>query len=277
MHGLGNDFVILDERAAPMQLVENRQRGAQVQQIAHRRHGIGCDQLIVMRPSTHGDCYMQIFNADGGEVSACGNATRCVAWLLFREMRKQTVLIETATGVLSCELAGKEMVRVNMGIPKWGWADIPLSEAQDTRHLALEFKQYRDPVAVNIGNPHLVFFVDRVQDVDLETIGAALEYAPLFPDRVNVNFAQIMGRDTIQLRTWERGAGDTGACGTGACATMIAARRRGLVDAQTVVSLRHGTLHIDWPGSEEDPEHAVYMAGPVAYVCHGELAEGLWT
>lgn len=276
MHGLGNDFVIIDERRVPMQIIGESQRSDEVQAIANRKTGVGCDQLIVMRPSSRADTYMQIYNADGGEVAACGNATRCVAWLMMREGRKDSSLIETEVGLLECRLNDLGHVKVNMGVPLLGWKDIPLSREEDTLHVDLYAEKLHDAVAVNMGNPHAVFFVENVGSIPLKTIGPELEHDGLFPERANINIAQVDAPDHITLRTWERGAGETLACGTGACATVVAARRRGLTDNKVTVQLPGGELVIRWDGTEEDTEHDVWMTGPVAHSFSGELGEQQW-
>lgn len=276
MHGLGNDFVIIDQRHSPMQIIGHEQREDLVQAISNRRTGVGCDQLIVMRPSSRADVYMQIYNADGGEVAACGNATRCVAWLLMREKRSERVLVETEAGFLSAQLIGKERVSVNLGYPGLGWEDVPLAREEDTLHLSLKKDKFRDPVAVSMGNPHAVFFVEDIGAVPVRAIGPELENDPLFPERANINFAEVTARDAITLRTWERGSGETLACGTGACATLVAARRRGLVDAEATILMPGGELTIRWDGSEGNPAHDVWMTGPVAHAFSGELDEQYW-
>lgn len=276
MHGLGNDFVIIDERKMPMQIIEPQQREAAVRILAERRTGIGCDQLIVMRPTKRADVYMQIYNADGSEVAACGNATRCVAWLIMREKHKDAALIETEIGLLECYLAGKGQVRVNMGIPRLNWLDMPLSREADTLHLPLVAEGVANGVAVNMGNPHAVFFVQDVGAVPLKRIGPELEHHGLFPERANINIARIDGPDHITLRTWERGAGETLACGTGACATVVAARRRDLSAAHVTVQLPGGELQIEWQGREADPHHPVWMTGPATEAFRGEIGDGQW-
>ncbi len=276
MHGLGNDFVIIDERRMPMQIIEPEQREAAVRTLAERRTGVGCDQLIVMRPTKRADVYMQIYNADGSEVAACGNATRCVAWIIMREKHKDAALIETEAGILECYLAGKGLVRVNMGIPRLSWLDMPLSREADTLHLPLVAEGVADGVAVNMGNPHAVFFVPDVGKVPLKRIGPELEHHGLFPERANINVARIDEPDHITLRTWERGAGETLACGTGACATVVAARRRDLSAALVTVQLPGGELQIEWHGSEADPHHPVWMTGPATEAFRGELSDGQW-
>jgi diaminopimelate epimerase len=277
MHGLGNDFVIIDERNTPMQLIEHEQREEAVRRIAARKTGIGCDQLIVLRPTRRGDAYMQIFNADGSEVGACGNATRCVAWLMMRESRKDASLVETENALLECYLAGKDQVKVNMGLPLLDAHNIPLADDDaNTLHVSLDKEMLADGVAVNMGNPHLVYFVDEVGSIPLKRLGPELEYHPLFPQRVNVNVAQIDAADHLTVRTWERGAGETLACGTGACATAVAARRRALTNSKMTLQLPGGELIIEWKGTEADPDHPVWMTGPLTYAFKGELPEAWW-
>ncbi|MBY0355031.1 MAG: diaminopimelate epimerase [Rickettsiales bacterium] len=276
MHGLGNDFVIIDERRMPMQIIEPEQRARMVRQLAERRVGIGCDQLIVMRPTKRADVYMQIYNADGSEVEACGNATRCVAWRMMREKHKDATLIETEAGILECYLVGKGQVRVNMGIPRLNWLQMPLSREADTLHLPLVAEGLSDGVAVNMGNPHAVFFVRDVGSIPLKRIGPELEHHGLFPERANINIAQIDSSHHITLRTWERGAGETLACGTGACATVVAARRRELSAPNVTVQLPGGELQIEWQGSEADASHPVWMTGPVAESFQGQLNDEQW-
>lgn len=259
MHGAGNDFVVLDARSAALHL-----SAKQMIDIANRRTGVGCDQLVIMEPSQHANAFMRIYNADGSESGACGNATRCVAWLLMRETHQSSATLETTSGVLTCAAAGDRLVTVDMGVPKCDWQDIPLAEAQDTLHVALEDDGIADPVAVNMGNPHIVFFVKDVAAIPLHDIGPRLERHPLFPKRVNVSIAQILSPDRIKLRVWERGAGETLACGTAACATLVAACRRGLTGMHADVLLPGGTLTITW-------NHSVQMTGPVALSFEGVL------
>ncbi|GGB58118.1 diaminopimelate epimerase [Blastomonas aquatica] len=257
MHGLGNDFVIFDCREHDLSL-----SAEQVRALADRHLGIGCDQLIVMRPapaSSTADMAMQIFNHDGSEVSACGNATRCVVALAGRD-----VLIETGAGLLRGTL-GDGAVTIDMGLPGLEWDALPLAYPMDTVHLPVGWEDLTDPAAVSMGNPHVIFFVDDGAAVDLERLGPLIEHDPLFPERVNVNIAH-MADDGLHLRVWERGAGLTLACGTGACATAVAAIRRKLVSGPVPVHLPGGTLTIDWqPGSN------VSMTGPTTHVFTGEI------
>lgn len=259
MHGLGNDFVVLDTRRDALPPVTP----ALARALADRRTGIGCDQLVLLEPSERADFRMRIFNADGGEVSACGNATRAVALL-----HGGPASIETAAGLLSAA-PGAGGIAVDMGVPRFGWQDIPLAYAMDTLSMPVGWDGLENPVAVNVGNPHAVFFVDDCDAVPLDRIGPVIENDPLFPERVNVNVATVTARDSIRLRVWERGAGLTRACGTGACATAIAAMRRGLVDRAVTVTLPGGPLAIAW-----DAEGRITMTGPAAESFRGSFDWG---
>ncbi|MGQ9366832.1 diaminopimelate epimerase [Azospirillum sp. ST 5-10] len=267
MHGLGNDFVVVDARTEPFAPAE-----AGVRAIADRKTGVGCDQFIVVEPPRSADALalMRIRNADGGEVEACGNAARCVAWLLMEETGADHVRFETLCGPLEAWRAGPESVTVDMGPARLEWGEIPLARAVDTLHLPLAQDGVADPVAVNMGNPHCVFFVDDAEAVDVARIGPGLEHHPLFPERTNVEFASVLGRSHIRMRVWERGVGITRACGTGACATLVAAARRGLTARKADVVLDGGTLTIEWTDAGR-----VLMTGPVAVAFTGRLAAGL--
>ncbi|HYM32923.1 MAG TPA: diaminopimelate epimerase [Candidatus Cybelea sp.] len=270
MHGLGNDFVVLDARTAPIHLSE-----AQVRAIADRRLGIGCDQIITLENSARADAFMRIHNADGGEVDACGNASRCVATLLMRERGRDRITLETKAGVLETRDAGGGLITVDMGEPRFGWRDIPLAREMDTLHLDLALGPasapvLSDPVAVNVGNPHAVFFVSDVESVPLTTVGPMLEHHPLFPERVNVEVAQILSPGRIRMRVWERGAGVTSACGTGACATLVAAVRRNLSPRKAELILDGGPLTIEWRDDSR-----MLMTGPVAESFRGTVGAAL--
>jgi diaminopimelate epimerase len=272
MHGLGNDFVVLDARPRALDLTP-----ARVRALADRRTGIGCDQLVVIAPpkGSVSDATMLIYNADGSEVSACGNATRCVAWLLMRESGQPKVVIETRAGLLDAESRGEHLVAVDMGRPGLDWRDIPLAQAVDTLHLGISVGNLADPVGVSMGNPHAVFFVESADSVDLATFGPVLEHHSLFPERANIEVAQVLtppdaalGR--IRMRVWERGSGITMACGTGACATLVAAARRGLCPRKAEIVLDGGTLTIEWLADDH-----VLMTGPVATSFTGLLDPSL--
>ena len=267
MHGLGNDFVVLDARARPVAL-----SAPAVRAIADRHTGVGCDQLIVVEPprTTLADSFMTIWNADGSEVSACGNATRCVAWLLMDESGRDHAVVETKSGLLDAQAAGDRQVSVDMGPARLDWRDIPLAQAVDTNHLPVGLEDLTDPVGVGMGNPHAVFFVTDAEAVDLARLGPALERHPLFPERCNIEIAQVLGPRSIRMRVWERGAGITSACGTGACATLVAASRRGLTGRTAEVILDGGRMTIDWLKDEH-----VLMTGPVALSYAGTLDSSL--
>jgi diaminopimelate epimerase len=256
MHGLGNDFVVLDARAQPLALGTGLARA-----IADRRTGIGCDQLLVMeRPqSADADVFMRIRNAEGSEVEACGNGTRCVAARVMEERGKDRVVVETVAGLLEARRAPDGRVAVDMGKARTEWREIPLARAADTLHLALEAGPLRDAVATNIGNPHATFFVPDAAAIDLERWGPVLERDPLFPERANIGVVQVLSPERLRFRVWERGVGVTRACGTGACAALVAAARRGLTGRRVELILDGGPLEIEWRADGH-----VMMTGPVA-------------
>lgn len=264
MHGLGNDFVVIDAREDAIKLSP-----AEAQAIADRHSGVGCDQLLILeKPKTPNvaDVFMRILNADGSESGACGNGTRCVADLLMRETGRDKLVIETAAGLLDAERASGGRVSVDMGPARLDWRDIPLREACDTAHVPVALGPLKDPVAVNMGNPHAVFFVDDAAAIDLAALGPVLERHPMFPERANIEVAQLIGPDRIRLRVWERGAGITLACGSGACATGVAAARRGLTGRKVTIVLERGELEIEWL-----KDGHVLMTGPVAVSFTGVL------
>lgn len=256
MHGLGNDFVVLDARESALPEMTNGAARA----IADRHTGIGCDQLIVLEPSTLVDFRMRIFNADGGEVEACGNASRAVAILHGEAAR-----VETAGGIIAVTptVGGAS---VDMGEPRFDWQAIPLDYAMDTAAMPVAWAELENPMAVNVGNPHVVFFVEDTEIVDLATLGPLIERDALFPEGVNVNVASVLGQDHLRLNVWERGAGLTRACGTGACATAVAAIRRGLVGRRVMVTLPGGDLVIEWPEGGN-----IRMTGPAAKSFRGSF------
>ena len=263
MHGLGNDFVVLDFRRRAIPLGAGAAR-----RLADRRTGIGCDQVILLEPPRHpaAQVLMRIRNADGSEAEACGNATRCVADLLYRETRDPRIRIETAGGLLEAEPQPDGSFAVDMGPARMAWHEIPLARAMDTDRVDLTLGPLTGPVCTSIGNPHATFFVDDVDAVDLESLGRALEHHPLFPERANIGIAAIGDCRSIRLRVWERGAGITRACGTGACAAVVAAHRRGLTERRADVQLDGGTLHIAW---REDGH--VIMTGPATLSFEGSF------
>jgi diaminopimelate epimerase len=267
MHGLGNDFVVLDARRSALALGADEARA-----IAARHTGVGCDQVIVIEPPRHAaaTARMRILNADGGEVAACGNATRCIADLLMQETSRDHVTIETDAGLLAAAAAGDHRVSVDMGPARLGWRDIPLARECDTLHVPLELGPLRDPVGTSMGNPHATFFVADAETVDLATLGPRLEHDPLFPERANIGVAQVMSRQRLRLRVWERGAGITPACGTGACAALVAAVRRGLAERRAEIVADGGVLDMLW---REDGH--VIMTGAVARSFTGTLDPSL--
>jgi diaminopimelate epimerase len=270
MNGLGNDFVVVEARSQPFSPT-----GEEVRAIAARQGGVGCDQLIAIEPpdareSPGVDARVRFWNADGEEVSACGNGTRCVGWLLMQSSGKDEAVIETKAGRLVATRAGERLVSVDMGAPRLDWREIPLAAEHDTR--ALDVALYDHPAlaaapgCVSMGNPHVVFFVDDIKAAPIEQAGPAIERHPLFPEHVNVGFAQVLDRRRIRLRVWERGAGLTMACGTGACAALVAAARRDLVARTATLVLDGGELLIEWR-----PDGHVLMTGPAAVDFAGEL------
>ncbi|MGE5148218.1 MAG: diaminopimelate epimerase [Candidatus Eiseniibacteriota bacterium] len=267
MHGLGNDFVVLDRRAGGRKL-----DSALARAVADRHQGVGCDQVIVIEPSETGvaDAAMRIFNADGSEVAACGNATRCVATLLFREHNTDHVTIETGAGMLDAAAAPGGLVTVDMGPARTEWRDIPVAEALDTLHMGIAEGPLHDPVGVSMGNPHAVFFVDDVAAIPLDKVGPKLERHRLFPERANIGVAQVVSKTRLRLRVWERGTGITLACGTGACAAAVAASRRNLTGRKVEVVVDGGMLFIEWA----DDGH-VLMTGPAATSFTGDLDPAL--
>ena len=254
MHGLGNDFVVLDARADALPSMT----GSTAKAIADRRTGIGCDQLILLEPSAAHAFKMRIFNADGGEVEACGNAARAVAML-----HGDAAEVETGGGPIMLQ-PSDDGATVDMGTPHFDWEAIPLAYAMDTSAMPVGWGELENPVAVNVGNPHAVFFVEDADAVDLATLGPVIEHDPLFPERVNVNVASVVGKDHLKLHVWERGAGLTRACGTGACATAVAAMKRGLVGRSVKVTLPGGDLSIEW-----DAEDHIQMTGPATEAFRG--------
>ena len=258
MHGAGNDFVVVDTRArAPLTPAEARA-------LADRRLGVGCDQVIGLEAPREeegqgADIFMRIRNPDGSEAGACGNATRCVAELLRTETGKTSIAIRTISGLLPATFHGDGVWSVDMGVPRLGWRDIPLDHPCDTLAIPLEIEDLRSPAALSMGNPHATFFVDDLAAVDIPRLGPILENAPIFPERANIGFAQILAPDRIRLRVWERGAGLTLACGSGACAALVNAARRNLTGRAATLVLDGGELRIEWRADDH-----VTMTGPTA-------------
>ncbi len=251
MHGLGNDFVVIDLRAGG-ELPD----AATVAAIADRNRGVGFDQLAVIRALDGVDARLTFYNADGSIAGACGNATRCIARYLMDGTGKASLRLRTDHAVLLAEDAGGGLTRVNMGAPVLDWRAIPLAHDVDTLHLPIE----GDPVATGMGNPHITFFVPDVAAVDLPRLGPVYEHHPLYPERTNVEFVEIVSNDELTLRIWERGTGPTLASGSCSCAAAVAAARRGLTGRAVTVNVPGGRLHIDWR------EDGVWMTGPTAHV-----------
>lgn len=265
MHGLGNDFVVIDARERPLKLSETQAR-----LIADRRLGVGCDQLLIIEKPKNpklADVFMRILNPDASEAGACGNGTRCVADLLMREGGRNHLVIETIAGLLDAERASGNRVTVDMGPARLDWRDVPLKEACDTLHIPLTLGPLSDPVGTNMGNPHATFFVADAEKIDLASLGPVLERHAMFPERANIGIVQVLSPEKLRFRVWERGAGITMACGSGACAALVAASRRGLTGRKASVVLDGGELEIEWA-----KDGHVMMTGPVAISFTGTLA-----
>ena len=253
MHGLGNDFVIFDAREEPLAMDEPLARA-----VSDRKTGIGCDQLVVLEKSTVADLRMRIWNHDGIEVESCGNASRCVVALTHAKM------IETGGGLVTGEEDGSD-IEVSLGEPHFEWDQVPVTYAIPTNPMPMAWGELHNPVALSVGNPHVVFFVDNADSIDLDELGPRIEHDPVFPDRINVNVAEVHP-DGIRLRTWERGAGITRACGTGASATAVAAILTKRVQSPVKVTMRGGSLTIAWA-----PGEPIRMRGSATYVFKGEI------
>ena len=253
MHGLGNDFVIFDAREEALSMGEPLARA-----IADRKTGVGCDQLIVLEKSNTADLRMRIWNNDGIEVESCGNASRCVVALTHAKT------IETSGGPVKGEEDGSE-IEVSLGEPQFDWDKVPVTYPMPTNPMPMAWGELQHPVALNVGNPHVVFFVEDAASIDLDTLGPRIEHDPVFPDRINVNVAEIHP-ESIHLRTWERGSGLTRACGTGACATAVAAILTKRVQSPVKVMMRGGALTVAWK-----PGEPIRMKGGATYVFKGEI------
>lgn len=270
MNGLGNDFIVVDARQQAF-----TPQSDQIRAWGNRTSGVGFDQLIAIEGSETGDAFMRVWNSDGSTVETCGNALRCVAWYLDKDQPRSELTIDTLGGVTTARILEADtktgIASVDMGQPRLDWTQIPLAEDMNTERLELQVGPidaplYHTPCAVNMGNPHVVFFVEDVSKVDVERTGSLIENHPLFPEGVNVEFAQVIDRNTIRMRVWERGAGITRACGTGACATLVACARRGLTDRHATVIMDGGPLHVLWRADDH-----VIMTGPVEVEFEGTL------
>ncbi len=267
MHGLGNDFALFDGRKGqPIFWPAEKIRA-----LGDRNTGVGFDQMVIIDPPKipEAEVFMRIFNADGGEVGACGNATRCVGHLLMQETGKDMAVMQTVAGLLKAARAPKNAVTVDMGPARLKWQEIPLNNEEDTLSMNLTIGVLKNPVAVNVGNPHAVFFLQTLDDLPLEKLGPLVETHHMFPERTNVEAVEVLNRQRIRMQVWERGVGITRACGTGACAAVVAAVRRDLTDREVTVELAGGLLDINW---REGDGH-VLMTGAVAEVYRAELAE----
>jgi diaminopimelate epimerase len=264
MHGLGNDFVVFDARDSAFALT-----ALQIRKVADRHFGIGCDTVVVIRPGgAAADAAVQFFNADGAEAESCGNATRCVARLLLDERGLARVKLSTKGGLVVCSDAGKGLVTLDMGEPQVEWAQVPLASAVDTANFPLDIGGGTIPAsAVSMGNPHCVLFVPDAEQAPVTALGPKIETLPLFPNKVNVEFAQVLDQSRIRMRVWERGVGVTLACGTGAAATAVAAARRGLTGRKVEITLDGGTLQIEW----READNHVLMTGPTAMPFRGRV------
>ena len=262
MHGLGNDFVIVDQRINTLPVSSKL-----IQYLSHRHLGIGCDQFITLdndrTQDDRADIYMRIFNADGTEVSACGNATRCIGAYLQRQTGKSLHKVRTTADILITTVIDKNTVSVNMGQPSLRWQDIPLSKDVDTLFLPIDIPGMSVPAAVSMGNPHLIFFVSSVNGFELERFGRELSCHPLFPEQTNVEIVQVLSRQELRMRVWERGTGITMSCATGACASVVASIKRGLVDNTVTVKLDGGDLEINYN------HDTVTMCGAISFSFEG--------
>ena len=255
MHGLGNDFVVLDGRARRITVTPGLARA-----IADRHRGVGFDQLALIETG-EGDARLTFYNADGSTAGACGNATRCIARFLMDESGKDRLTLVTERGTLLAQDAGDGLTSVNMGHPQLDWQDIPLASEMDTLALPIE----GTPVATGMGNPHCTFFVEDAEAIDLGAFGPRFEHHPLYPQRTNVQVASLIGPDHLRMRVWERGVGVTLSSGSSSCATAVAAARRGLTGRKVTLELDGGTLQIDWR------DDGVWMTGATAHVFDGSF------
>ncbi len=267
MHGLGNDFVVIDDRARAINIGAPEARA-----IGHRRTGVGYDQLLILEPPTRDDAdvFMRIRNADGSEAEACGNGTRCVASLVMDEIGRDTITVETIAGLLNTNRDDVGLVSVNMGPANLDWKAIPLASEADTLNVDIGAGPLSGGVAVNIGNPHVVFFVENAEEINLPAVGPVLEHHLMLPERANIEIVHVIGPDHLRMRVWERSAGITMACGSGACAAAVAAHRRGLTGRKVTVYLDGGRLLIEWLD-----DNTVLMTGPVAVSYRGHLDPAL--
>ena len=258
MDGLGNDFVIIDQRSKDYQLTKD-----QIVKICDRNF-IGCDQLIFIKKNDQKNTKLEFYNSDGSISGACGNGTRCVADLLSKEINDKEIILWTSSGSLKSQILGNNLVETEFGVPKTNWNEIPLSENLDTKNLNIKIIsknniEHIGGTAVNVGNPHIIFFVDNIEDYDLKKIGPEIENHKYFPEKCNVTLAKVVTKNLVKVRVWERGAGLTKACGTAACATAVAANINGLIDSKTDIEFALGKLSISI-----DKDNSIHMKGPVS-------------
>jgi diaminopimelate epimerase len=266
MHGLGNDFAVFDGRKEDIKFT-----GFEIQKMSNRHTGIGFDQLLTIKQAKKGGhAYIEIYNANGQEVASCGNGIRCVASLIMKELNINEVSLETLGSTAQAKHAENDQISVNMGQPKLKWSEIPLKAKNNTTEVNLVIDNLPKPVAVNMGNPHIIFFVDNVNDIEIMKLGPIIENHPLFPEKTNVEFAEVLDRMNVRMQVWERGSGRTMACGTGACAVGVASILRGLTEHKVKIELDGGYLFIEWNDKKD-----VIMTGPTSVVFTGLMTQSL--
>ena len=255
MDGLGNNFVIIDRRKNALEISKDN-----IVSIANKKI-VPFDQLITLEKEEKNIFPIKIYNPDGIEATACGNGARCVAYLIFQENKQKNISIKTKERVLSAEVVDKQNVKINMGKPKFGWEEVPLSESMNTKQVSIDLleKEHGNGFCLNVGNPHIIFFVKDCSKIDIKKLGPKIENYRFFPERTNVTFAQILDKKNIKVNVWERGAGQTKACGTAACAVTVAASIKGLTDKSLQVHFKEGNLQIDY-------KEEIFMAGPVSEI-----------
>ena len=255
MDGLGNNFIIIDRRKNALEISKDK-----IVSIANKKI-VPFDQLITLEKEEKNTFPIKIYNPDGIEATACGNGARCVAYLIFQEKKQKNISIKTKERVLSAEVVGKQNVEINMGKPKFGWEEVPLSESMNTKQVNIDLleKEHGNGFCLNVGNPHIIFFVKDCSKIDIKKLGPKIENYKFFPERTNVTFAQVLDKKNIKVNVWERGAGQTKACGTAACAVTVAASIKGLTDKSLQIHFKEGNLQIDY-------KKEVFMAGPVSEV-----------
>ena len=255
MDGLGNNFIIIDRRKSVLEISKDK-----IVSIANKKI-VPFDQLITLEKEEKNTFPIKIYNPDGIEATACGNGARCIAYLIFQENKQKNISIKTKERVLSAEVVDKQNVKINMGKPKFGWEEVPLSESMNTKQVSIDLleKEHGNGFCLNVGNPHIIFFVKDCSKIDIKKLGPKIENYRFFPERTNVTFAQVLDKKNIRVNVWERGAGQTKACGTAACAVAVAASIKGLTDKSLQVHFKEGNLQIDY-------KEEIFMTGPVSEV-----------